>query len=162
MELTQGNLMKSSLRLAGVTLLASGLGLGGTVLSAAAASADTGLKTTATRSSDHRDFKDDTCKNRHDSSHGWWDWKGRFHDRDDHSGWRDDNCNWRSDDDTNGRWHDRNGNEHDRWGWWSHDGRFNWDDRRDDHGSWSHDNGNSGDHHSDNKDHNVHNKWSKN
>jgi hypothetical protein len=162
MELTQGNLMKSSLRLAGVTLLASGLGLGGTVLSAAAASADTGLKATATMSGDHRDFKDDTCMNRHDSSHGWWDSKGRFHDRDDHSGWRDDNCNWRSDDDTDGRWHDGNGCEHDRWGWWSHDGRFNWDDRS----SRSHDHGNSGDHHSDhksdNKDHNVHNKWSKN
>lgn len=126
--------MKSSIRLVGVTLLAGSFSLGGTVLSAGAASADTGLQPTTATSGNHRDFKDDTCRSRHDSSHGWWDGEGRFHDRKDHSGWRDDNCNWRSDDDHNGRWHDRDGCEHDRWGWWDHHGRYNWDHKH--HGKW--------------------------
>ena len=144
--------MKTSLRLASVTLLAGSFGLGGTVLNAAAATADPGLATAGSVTGDHRDF--DTCQARHDSAHGSWDSKGRFHDRADRDGWRDDNCTWRSDNDDNGRWHDSNGCEHDRWGWWSNDSRFHWNDGRDDRGnSRSHDDGKdkSGDHGTDHK-----------
>lgn len=144
--------MKSSIRLVGVTLLAGSLSLGANVLAAGAAAADTGLKATATMSADNLDLTN-SCASRHDSSHGTWDSKGRFHDRSDRDGWRDDNCTHRSDNDYDGHWHDGNGCEHDRWGWWDHDGRYNWDDHRDDRDhSRSHDDGKkSGDHKSDHK-----------
>ncbi|GGI00208.1 hypothetical protein ACFFGR_13990 [Arthrobacter liuii] len=110
----------------GLSLLVSTLALGGTALTAGAASADDGQsKVLHSSNSSHSDHDHGSWE--HDSRNGYWDGYGRFHNKHDHHGWRDDNNNWRGDDDYNGRWHGGDGCDHDRHGHWDHDGHYHHD-----------------------------------
>jgi hypothetical protein len=88
------NQMKTKIRMVGATLLVAGLGIGGTALSAGAASADTGSKSTTVsaanaqavadwnRDDQRNDHRDDQ-RNDHRDNHSFG------HDRSDHDGNRD-------------------------------------------------------------------------
>jgi hypothetical protein len=72
--------MNKSIRLLGTTLLVTGMGIGGTALTAGAASADTGTQSVTVRASS----LDLTDKDKHKDRCWWTDSRGNGHDnRDD-------------------------------------------------------------------------------
>lgn len=105
--------MKRSMGLLASTLLAAGLGIGGTAMTAGPAAADTGLKTVTISAGNYQSCTDNSNRDRDD--------RKKDRDRCDHRGW----C------EKHGHWHYYHGD----WHWFSgcHDDRDNDRGRRGHH-----------------------------